>query len=124
VKPTINTEGLLTLVLGVEISDLSSTTGVGNSPIILMSKVDTSVVAAHGQTVALGGLIKESKGIVEKKVPLLGDIPLLGTLFKNTDNTTERTELLVLITPTILIKTDDTTKITDELKKEIKWMNF
>ena len=124
VKPTINTEGLLTLELGVEVSDLSSTTGVGDSPIILMRKVNTSVVAAHGQTVAMGGLIKESKEIVEKKVPLLGDIPLLGTLFKNTDTTTERTELLVLITPTILTKSDDTTKITDELKKEIKWMNF
>ncbi|HUN55833.1 MAG TPA: secretin N-terminal domain-containing protein [Smithella sp.] len=124
VKPTINTEGLLTLELGVEVSDLSSSTGVANSPIILMRKVDTSVVAAHGQTVALGGLMKESKGTVEKKVPLLGDIPLVGTLFKNTDDTTERTELLVLVTPTILTKTDDTTKITDELKKEIKWMNF
>lgn len=124
VKPTINTEGLLTLELTQEVSDLSPTTGVGDSPIILMRRINTSVVAAHGQTVALGGLMKERKGVTERKIPLLGDIPLLGNLFKVTEKTTERTELLILVTPTILTKTDDATKITDELKKEIKWMKF
>jgi general secretion pathway protein D len=124
VKPTINTEGLLTLELTQEVSDLSPTTGVGDSPIISMRRVNTSVVAAHGQTVALGGLMKEKKGVLERKIPLLGDIPLLGNLFKYTENVTDRTELLVLVTPTILTKTDDATKITDELKKEIKWLKF
>jgi general secretion pathway protein D len=124
VKPTINTEGLLTLELTQEVSDLSASTGVGDSPIVNIRRISTSVVAAHGQTVALGGLMKEQKGVVERKVPLLGDIPLIGNLFKNTENTDERTELLILVTPTILTKTDDATKITDELKKEIKWMKF
>ena len=124
VKPTINTEGLLTLELTQEVSDLSPTTGVGNSPIFNIRRINTSVVAAHGQTVALGGLIKEQKTLVETKVPLLGDIPLIGNLFKVTNKETDRTELLILVTPTILTKTDDATKITDELKKEIKWMKF
>ena len=73
---------------------------------------------------ALGGLMREQKGVIERKVPLLGDIPLIGNLFKDTENTNDRTELLILVTPTILTKTDDATKITDELKKEIKWMKF
>ena len=124
VKPTINTEGLLTLELTQEVSDLSKSTGVADSPIVDIRRINTSVVAAHGQTVALGGLMKEQKGVIERKVPLLGDIPLIGNLFKVTDKTTERTELLILVTPTILTKTDDATKITDELKKEIKWMKF
>jgi general secretion pathway protein D len=124
VKPTINTEGLLTLELTQEVSDLSPATGVADSPIITIRRINTSVVAANGQTVALGGLMKQQKGVVERKVPLLGDIPLIGNLFKATDKTTDRTELLILVTPTILTKTDDATKITDELKKEIKWMNF
>ncbi|MGA2554403.1 MAG: type II secretion system secretin GspD [Smithella sp.] len=124
VKPTINTEGLLTLELTQEVSDMSSTTGVGNSPIFNMRRINTSIVAAHGQTVALGGLIKEQKTVGETKVPLLGDIPLIGNLFKVTNKGTDRTELLILVTPTILTKTDDATKITDELKKEIKWMKF
>jgi general secretion pathway protein D len=124
VKPTINTEGLLTLELTQEVSDLSKNTGVGDSPIIAIRRINTSVVAATGQTVALGGLMKQQKGIIERKVPLLGDIPLIGNLFKVTENTDDRTELLILVTPTILTKTDDATKITDELKKEIKWMKF
>jgi general secretion pathway protein D len=124
VKPTINSEGLLTLELTQEVSDLASTTGVGDSPIILMRRINTSVVAAHGQTIALGGLMKERKVVEERKVPWLGDLPVIGNLFKVTENTTERTELLVLVTPTILTKTDDATKITDELKKEIQWMKF
>lgn len=124
VKPTINTEGLLTLELTQEVSDLSATTGISDSPIFLVRRINTSVVAAHGQTVALGGLMKDRKGVVERKVPWLGDIPLIGNLFKVTERTTERTELLILVTPTILTKTDDATKITDELKKEIKWMKF
>ena len=124
VKPTINTEGLLTLELTQEVSDLSPTTGVGNSPIFNIRRINTSVVAAHGQTVALGGLIKEQKTLVETKVPLLGDVPLIGNLFKVTNKETDRTELLILVTPTILTKTDDATQITDALKKEIKWMKF
>ncbi|HVO67139.1 MAG TPA: secretin N-terminal domain-containing protein [Syntrophales bacterium] len=124
VKPTINTEGLLTLELTQEVSDLSPTTGISDSPIILIRRINTSVVAAHGQTVALGGLMRERKAVKESKIPFLGDIPVIGNLFKVTENTTERTELLVLVTPTILTKTDDATKITDELKKELKWMKF
>ena len=124
VKPTINTEGLLTLELTQEVSDLSKSTGVGDSPIVDIRRISTSVVAAHGQTVALGGLMKQQKGVIERKVPLLGEIPLIGNLFKVTENTDDRTELLILVTPTILTKTDDATKITDELKKEIKWMKF
>ena len=124
VKPTINTEGLLTLELTQEVSDLSKSTGVGNSPIVNIRRINTSVLAAHGQTVALGGLIQKQKSVIERKVPLLGDIPLIGNLFKDTENTDDRTELLILVTPTILTKTDDATKITDELKKEIKWMKF
>jgi general secretion pathway protein D len=124
VKPTINTEGLLTLEITQEVSDLSPVTGVGDSPIILVRKVNTSVVAAHGQTVALGGLMRDRKTVVENKVPFLGDIPLIGHLFKVNHNTVEKTELLVLVTPTILTNTEDATKITDELKKEIPWIKF
>lgn len=123
VKPTINTEGMLTLELVQEISDVGAT-GAGNSPIINIRRINTSVLAAHGQTVALGGLMKDRRGVLERKVPLLGDIPLLGNLFKATENTRERTELLVLVTPTIITSADDAALITEELKKELKWMKF
>lgn len=120
VKPNITTEGLLTLEISQEVSQPGAP-GVADSPIILTRRISTTVVVGHGQTIALGGLFKDTEGEAETKVPLLGDIPLLGNLFKYTDKTTEKTELLILVTPTILTTTDEAVKITDELKKQLKW---
>ena len=120
VKPNITTEGLLTLEISQEVSQPGAP-GVANSPIILTRRISTTVVVGHGQTIALGGLFNDTEAEAETKVPLLGDIPLLGNLFKYTDKTTEKTELLILVTPTILTTTDEAVKITDELKKQLKW---
>jgi general secretion pathway protein D len=120
VKPTINTEGLLTLDISQEVSEIGSP-GVSDSPIILARKLNTSVVVAHGQTIALGGLMKDNDTLVETKVPLLGDIPLLGNLFKYTAKTKEKTELLILVTPTILTGSDDADKVTRALRGELLW---
>jgi type II secretory pathway component GspD/PulD (secretin) len=60
-----------------------------------------------GSTIVLGGLIKEQKGVTEAKVPFLGDIPFLGHLFKNKQNTKIRTELIVFIRPTVLRNGDE-----------------
>jgi len=122
VKPTINTEGLLTLEITQEVSELGGT-GVGDSPIILVRKINTSIVASHGQTIVLGGLILENGTRDERKVPLLGDIPILGNLFKYTARKTDKTELLVLVTPTILTSTDDAVKVSDQIRKELKWIH-
>jgi general secretion pathway protein D len=120
VKPTINTEGLLTLDISLEVSEIGAP-GVSDSPIILARKLNTSIVVAHGQTIALGGLMKDNDSLVETKVPLLGDIPLIGYLFKYTAKTKEKTELLILVTPTILTGIDDADKVTRELRKELPW---
>ncbi len=122
VKPTINTEGLMTLEITQEVSDIAETPGVGDSPIILTRRINTSIIAAHGQTIVLGGLMQENQSLGESKVPLLGDIPILGNLFKATSKTKDKTELLVLVTPTILTDPNDAVKITDQLRKELKWI--
>ncbi|OPY15150.1 type II secretion system secretin GspD [Syntrophus buswellii] len=121
VKPTINTEGLLTLEISQEVSKVEGA-GVGESPIITTRKINTSVVATHGQTIVLGGLMEETSSLTENKVPLLGDIPFLGNLFKSTGKTKEKTELLVLVTPTILTNADDATRVTRQLRDELKWI--
>jgi general secretion pathway protein D len=121
VKPTINTAGLLTLDLSQEVSSVGAD-GVGGSPIFLTRKIDTSVVVAHGQTLALGGMMSDNDSTAETKVPILGDIPLIGNIFKYTSKSKQKTELLILVTPTILISTDDAAKVTDELKKQLHWM--
>jgi general secretion pathway protein D len=120
VKPTINTEGLLTLDISQEVSTPGAE-GAGGSPIFLTRRINTSVVVAHGQTVALGGLMQENDSVYEQKVPLLGDIPIIGELFKYTSKKKEKTELLILVTPTILSSARDAARVTEELKKELKW---
>jgi general secretion pathway protein D len=122
VKPTINTEGLLTLNISQEVSSAGANPPGINSPTILTRRITTSVVAAHGQSVGLGGLIQDQVGTVETKVPFLGDIPLLGYLFKTYSRSITKTELLVLLTPSILTSVDDAGKITKELKNELKWL--
>lgn len=122
VKPTINTQGLLTLNISQEVSEIGANPPGINSPTILTRRVTTSVVAGHGQSVALGGLISENISRVDSKVPFLGDIPILGAIFRTSSKEKRRTELLILLTPTILTSVDDTAKITRELKEEMKWL--
>jgi general secretion pathway protein D len=122
VKPTINTEGLLTLNISQEVSEMGSNPPGINSPTILMRRINTTVVASQGETIVLGGLISESKGFTVSKIPLLGDIPLLGMLFKTTSKDDKKTELIIFLKPTIITNIDQAAKITNDLKKELKWL--
>ena len=122
VKPTINTEGLLTLNISQEVSEMGSNPPGINSPTILMRRINTTVVASQGETIVLGGLISESKGFTVSKIPLLGDIPLLGILFKTTSKDDKKTELIIFLKPTIITNIDQAAKITNDLKKELKWL--
>jgi general secretion pathway protein D len=122
VKPTINTEGLLTLNISQEVSEMGTNPPGISSPTILMRRINTTVVAAQGETIVLGGLISESKGFIVSKVPILGDIPLLGMLFKTTSKDDKKTELIIFLKPTIITNIDQAAKITNDLKRELKWL--
>ena len=122
VKPLINTEGLLTLSLNLEVSEAQpNATSSVNSPAISTRKISTNIVAAHGESVMLGGLISENKQISDNKVPGLGDIPLLGYLFKNSSHTLNRTELVIILTPTVITNVEDAARVTTEFREKLKW---
>ncbi len=74
----------------------------------------TSVIVAHAQTVVIGGLIQDKVISTEQKIPLLGDIPLIGWLFKTRRHRTEKTNLLIFLTPYIVHDTDDLDAIKSE----------
>lgn len=123
VKPTVNTEGLLTLSLSQEVSTAqTNSTSKIDSPMILVRRINTVVVAPNGYTIVLGGIIDENKSETQTKVPLLGDIPILGHLFKNTSKGITKTELIIMMTPKILQTVDDLLRISNELKKELVWL--
>ncbi|MBF0565007.1 MAG: hypothetical protein HQK89_07185 [Nitrospirae bacterium] len=118
-KPTINSSGLVTIDVSQEVSEAqTNNTSTIDSPLILTRKITTSVVAANGQTIVLGGIRSKNVNTSETKIPLLGDIPLLGYLFKNASSDVTKTELIILITPRILIDTNETSDVTNQIKNE------
>lgn len=115
VTPFITSEGNVEMILDPEISSLSSdTVAIGNgvnSPIINLISADTVVVTPNNQTVVIGGLMSTQTTQVENKVPLLGDIPLLGYAFKYKTKNKQKTELIVFLTPHIVRTPDDLSRM-------------
>jgi type II secretory pathway component GspD/PulD (secretin) len=107
VTPTISPDGFVTMVVAPQITELTTETvnvspGV-DAPIINQRTATTSVSVQSGQSILIGGLISTTDELTSKKVPVLGDIPLVGVLFRSNVQTSTRTELLILLTPQVLI---------------------
>nr|WP_320113910.1 type II secretion system secretin GspD [uncultured Desulfuromonas sp.] len=112
--PQITEGELVRLNVYQETTDLTDSVGDVNSvgPTFTTRKISNTVLARDGQTVVLGGLISTNQQETISKVPLLGDIPLLGWLFKSKDSTEIKTNLLVFITPTIISDMEDLSSVT------------
>ncbi len=121
VTPLVHSQGVITLEIGVEVSEAqANTTSDISSPIILNRRIVTEVVALDSQTILLGGLMKENKSDTEVKVPILGDIPYLGYLFKTTSTGGDRTELVIMITPHIIRNSFAIDEMRDAIFKSFK----
>jgi general secretion pathway protein D len=120
VTPHINSGGLVTLDIEQEVSDVvQTTTSSINSPTFKQRRVKTKVMVQDGETVSLAGLISENKTLGNSGVPLLQEIPVLGTLFSTKTNNHERTELLVLLTPHVVHDQREAKALTEELKRKL-----
>jgi len=107
VTPFITADGLVQMIVSPEISSVNftATTQISagvNAPTIDIRSADTVVVTADGQTVIIGGLINSTKARSDTKIPVLGDIPLLGNLFKRQQRSSNLNELLIFLTPHIV----------------------
>ena len=100
VTPQINEGNSVQLTIEQEVSSVSGSTGVDIS--INKREIKTTVMVESGQTVILGGLIDEDVQESVQKVPLLGDIPIIGHLFKSTSNSTRKRNLMVFLKPQII----------------------
>ncbi len=111
VTPQINPDGFVRMEIRQEVSDQTgSSVDVGpgvTAPIFFTRETETTVTVKDNETVVLGGLITSRVENREQKVPILGDIPGLGWLFRNQSDTTRRTELLVVLTPQVIRTVDD-----------------
>lgn len=121
VTPRVNENGLVILEIDQEVSDVVATQSSGiDSPTIQQRRISTSVSVRDGESVALGGLMRERLSDTQTRLPILGDIPLIGSLFRTTTTSTQRTELLVLITPRVVRNTNDSLIVTDDLVRRMK----
>jgi general secretion pathway protein D len=123
VEPSISPDGFVRLAIAPEISALTTrTTQVSedfSAPVISQRCADTTVTVKDGQTIVIGGLIQTDSERRVNKVPILGDIPILGVPFRSERVTNTKTELLIILTPRVIF-TDNSTydsemrRITDE----------
>lgn len=103
VTPRVNASGLVTLEIAQEVSDVVPTTSSSiNSPTIQQRKIVSTVAVHGGETVVLGGLIRESSADLKSSIPVLGDLPVIGLLFGNQSADLRRTELLVMLRPVVV----------------------
>lgn len=121
VTPRVNRGGVVMMDISQEVSavDASVATDGVNSPTIAQRKIESSIAIQDGQTIALGGLITDDKSKGKAGLPLLQDIPILGNLFRTTNLSHDRTELIVLITPHVVDDSQKAQAITDELRRRL-----
>lgn len=126
VTPFITAEGLVEMIVSPEISSLSATTvpisNTVSSPVIDKRSADTVVVTPSGRTVVIGGLIATQNKDKDDKVPILGDIPVIGFAFKRKQKSEVKTELLIFLTPRVVPNPTDMAAVTAEEKQKLEML--
>jgi type II secretory pathway component GspD/PulD (secretin) len=107
VTPTINRDGFVTMKIKPEISsakrtDITADGKITQIPIVTTSESETTIMVKDGTTIIIAGLKKDQREKEEKKIPFLGDIPILNIFTKNTRTENIKTELVIFITPHII----------------------
>lgn len=125
VTPSINAQGIVIMTISQKISNtVPDSSGFGGNPDIFERGLNTEVVAQSGQTIILGGLISENINQSDKETPWMADIPLLGQLFRSAGDSKNRTELIMLITPKVIDRTDQWDDLTDAFKQRLEYLSF
>lgn len=110
IKPQVDQESKITSKVEAEVSGIDASvsvpTSAGKIPGLISRKASTMLSVPDGQTMAIGGLMNSDESKVITKVPILGDIPIIGEFFKHSSNSKDKRELMILITPTIVTNND------------------
>jgi type II secretory pathway component GspD/PulD (secretin) len=129
ITPTINDSGLVSLEISQEVSNyVFQKIGTNTFPVFTKRQASTFAVAQDGQTIVLGGLISENKGRTRSGLPFLSKIPILGYLFGATEDTFDRSEIILLLTPRVVKNQKEAENLTNfyihrldkSFKKQIK----
>ena len=128
VTPHINERGLVTMDISEEVSNYEGNMAVGKTtgdsvneyPVFSKRVVNTTLTVGHGQTIAIGGLIKDREKEETSGLPCLIDVPVVKYLTGSWSKETEKIELIVLITPRVVDDMDDVEAVTNEFKQKVQ----
>ena len=125
VTPHVNPDGVVTMYVQPQVSQLDAGSGVPissnvNAPTFTTRQAAAQVAIRNGETIVIGGLMQDSKQQIINKIPVLGDIPYLGMLFKRTTNQKIKTELLIFLTPHVAMTPDVLQKMSDQETEDLK----
>jgi general secretion pathway protein D len=123
VTPSVSAGDLVTLDIDQIVTDLgadSTSAQTSGYPTFLQRQINSKVAVRSGETLVLGGLIKDSASSSKGGVPLLSSIPVVGALFGRHKNTADRTELLVILTPRVLRSDEDARAVSRELRDRMQ----
>jgi type II secretion system protein D len=124
VTPRVTPDGLIVMEVDAENSSISDFIPVGNggvAPQIDLSRAQTTVSARNGQTVILGGIIATSKIFESRRIPYLSDVPFLGQMFRFDNQTEERRELMIILTPWVVNNEYDMERIKQAEFARMNW---
>ena len=125
VLPHVNPDGMVTMTVAPQVSQLDAGSGVPissnvNAPTFTTRQAYANVEINNGDTIVIGGLMQDQKQQIIQKIPILGDVPYLGLLFKRTQNTKIKTELLIFLTPHVAMVPNVMQKMSDEEVRDLK----
>lgn len=119
IKPTVNASDFVRMEIDQSIDDIDGL-GVGDAPITSKRKVTNVVEVKDGQAVVIGGLIRDQESESVSKVPFLGDIPLVGLLFRKTTKTVEKRNLIMIIIPHVIKDPSDLKRLHEKRMEEYR----
>jgi general secretion pathway protein D len=117
VLPSVNAGGLVTMDINQDVTDVGPVDAATRQRSFLQRTISSRVAVRSGETVVLGGLIRDNTSRGKTGLPWLQDIPVLGGLFRTTSRSNNRTELVVLITPRALQNDEQLRAVSDEMRR-------
>lgn len=124
VTPSVNAGGLISMDISQQVTDVGEEDDVTKQRSFQTRQIQTRVAVRSGESIVLGGLIRENDSNTRSGLPGLADVPLLGALFSNTSNQRNRTELLVLMTPRALEDDDQLRSASAEMRERMRSLSL
>jgi general secretion pathway protein D len=120
VKPSVNAGGLITMDVAQSVTDVGEIDAATGQRAFLERNIESRVAVRSNESVVLGGLIRENSGTASQGVPWLHSVPIVGSLFGTDSARSNRTELLVIITPRALYNEDELRSVSEEMRSKIR----